>query len=651
MLDRLLTVKNRNYTRITKILVTLIFILIVILLISTSILSSFIVKEADLLKKEDSYRNHINDLLKASDHLTYQIFNYVETGDEDFLESYLYEIDVARTREKAVAALFELGVSDDELFIITNTLDLSNELSEIEFTAIDYIETEDYDSAQNLIFSDTYTQYKDNIYLNYNNLERRVRSRVAIEAERIISVSYVAFSITILVGVSITVAAVMLLLNFLRLREERDIDQLTGLFNRNKYKQKITNLIERNPDKYGALICCDIDNLKFINECYGHKNGDIYISNFGEKLKIFKEYDSVIARPSGDDFIVYIHNFDSIDEVKELVTEKLASINKSTFETSIGVEEKIRFSSGISIYPKDADDINGLIKYADYTMRKMKKISKGESSFYNKMDLEKNVLLLSNKGYLDHFIEKELLDFAMQPIVTSDTFEIYGYEALMRPQVDVIKDPQVLLELAKEESKEDKVERLVMRKVFEKINKNKDHLKNCKIFINSIADQKITDEELSTYIDNNSIILKNIIIELTEQNYVNEADLGIKSQMFRKHGALIALDDYGTGFANGLNLISGDYDIVKVDMKIIENIDKDEKRQEILKAIIKVSNINNYKVLAEGVETIEQIRELQKLGVHYLQGYFFGKPELDIKKISIITKETLDKLTHNPDSI
>ncbi len=114
-----------------------------------------------------------------------------------------------------------------------------------------------------------------------------------------------------------------------------------------------------------------------------------------------------------------------------------------------------------------------------------------------------------------------------------------------------------------------------------------------------------------------------------------------KTERFKDYGALIALDDYGAGYSNETSLLSGLYDIIKIDMNIIRNIDKDEKRQEIVKSLLKVSSINGYKVLAEGVETEGEVIKLRALGVHYMQGYFFGKPDLEIKPIN---KKAVDLL-------
>ncbi len=274
----------------------------------------------------------------------------------------------------------------------------------------------------------------------------------------------------------------------------------------------------------------------------------------------------------------------------------------------------------------------------------MKKTSKGEMAFYEKNAFDKSTFLITNRGYLDELLEEELIEFAMQPIVDANTFEIYGFEALMRSKIDIISSPQMILQLAKEESKLDKVERLVLKKVFEKIEHNYGILKNYKIFINSISNQVLPPEGLERFISKYSYLFKNVVIELTEQEYADEEILKTKIETFKKYGALIALDDYGTGYSNGISLLTQLYDIIKIDMNIIRYIDVDIKRQELVTSIVRISKINNYKVVAEGVESIGEAKTLKALGVHYLQGYFIGKPDTQIKGLDEEALQNLRRL-------
>ncbi|MFV0518977.1 MAG: EAL domain-containing protein [Lachnospirales bacterium] len=631
----------------TKFLGTLIIILVFILVISASFMFKSIINENDSLAREKAYSKYSQQLIDASNYLTTNVYYYVVSGDEQYYNDYYTELNVTKSREDAVNNLLNLGVTDFEESTITGTLDLSNELAQIEINSFELMKNGKIDEARELIFSETYELYKNKINSNYANLQNGIDERTTKETQSILFITKLTFIVSIIACIGIAFATILLILTLYRIKRESDIDILTGLLNRNGYKEKINKLIDAEPDKYGALIFCDIDNLKFINECYGHNNGDRYIQSTASIFKEFSEYKSVIARPSGDEFHIYIHGFDTEDDLISAIDTKMKKLRNSYFVTTLHIEEKIRFSTGISIYLRDTTKLDELIKFSDYAMYKMKKNSKGEVAYYDKTTLDKTMFLARNSGCLDELLEKELLDFALQPIVYSDTFEIYGYEALMRPQLDIISSPFLLLELAKSESKLDKVERLVLKKMFSKINTNHNTLSNYKIFINSIADQVLSDTEFNDYIKTYPNVLESVVIEVTEQEYIDEKVLKNKTAKFKEFGALIALDDYGSGYSNDYSLLSGIYDIIKIDMNIIRNVDTDTKRQEIVKSIIKISEINGYKILAEGVETASEAIILRDFGVHYMQGYFFGKPNLEILGIEDKAKELREKLQIN----
>ncbi len=625
-------VKNRWVN--TNYLVSLMLFLVVILLISTTFIFRQTIISRGAVDREQLYRDNINQLIQTSDYLTTRVYFYVSTGDEKYLEEYKSRIEETRTNGTTSVELLEFSQSEEETAIIENSIDIANKLGVIEAEAMGLVGEGKIEEAQEIIFTTEYVNYKDQLQINTNELKSELYGRTNYEEDRFVAMQKVAFAISIIVGVGTSVALALLVLTFYRIKKESSIDPLTGLQNRNTYKDDITSLITEQPEKFGALLFCDIDNLKFINDCYGHNSGDRYIQATANVLKEFGEYTSVIARPSGDEFIVYIHGFESKEEIVSVIAEKIEKARNSYFTTSLHIEEKVRFSTGIAMYPTDTNCVDELIKFADYTMYKLKKSSKGGVAYYDSTTLDKTLFLARNSGYLDEFLDKELLDFALQPIIEADTFNIIGYEALMRPQSDIISTPYLLLELAKAESKLDKIERLVMKKVFEKIRTNMETLKDYKIFINSIADQVLTQEEFKVYVDKYPDVLTNIVVEITEQESVDDEVLRTKSKMFKNQGALLAIDDFGAGHSNENSLLTNEYDIIKLDMNLIRNIDSDTRRQQIVKSIIIFADSHDYKILAEGVETENEVRELRKLGIHYMQGYYFGKPDLEIKGIT-----------------
>lgn len=618
----------------TKILVSIIIFFIIVLFFSSSFMLYSHIRNADAVERESNYNNYTDELVSATEDILTETYMYIATGETAYYDRYIEEVYTNKTREKAVKKLLDLGVTTEEKKLLSQTLELSNNLVATDMAAFELLEDKKEEEAKELIFNDYNEDIRQEITDNYDTIYQVVNDRKQAETTQTFKVVKMSYVINVIVVVIIIIASVLLLRTFYQLREESDTDSLTGFYNRNRYKEKIKATINENPEKFGALLYCDIDNFKFINDRFGHQDGDKYITEVSNRLRSFEGETSILARPSGDEFVVYIHGFDSREQLEEIIDSKLREARNAYFKTSSLVEEKIRFSAGVAVYPTDTKDVEMLLEFSDYSLMKMKRSSKGETAYYEKNNFEKSNYAIANRGYVDDLIEKETLDFAMQPIVDARTYDIYAYEALMRPQDNVIKTPYLLLQLAKEETKLGKIERLVFKKVLEKVNNNIDLLQNKLVFINSIADQLLSKEELDIFEEQYPGIFKNIVVEVTEQEYVGEELIKMKVDMLRTFGARIALDDYGAGYSNEFTLLSGLYDIIKIDMKLIRDIDIDVKRQEIVKSIIRVAELNNCKVLAEGVETEQEVEILKHLGVDYFQGYYFGKPDLEIKPLS-----------------
>ena len=626
--------KWKRKSKDTNFLVASLLISVVVLLCLTAFLLVTIINGESYGRVQREYRNYAGSLVLASKAVTYQVLNYVATGDDVYQLNFVEEMKQLDQLKKDALDLPERGVAVEEIAIIENIINLSDQLAALETEAIADMSNGEVEEAQKIVFGQTYNRVAEAIGPTFEVLKIVVEERISLYNTNVVKRSRQVFILTGIVALFTVLIGLKLLLNYLRMKKESNTDVLTGLLNRNGYKTEIIKLMEAQPEKFGALIFCDIDNLKFVNDCYGHVNGDRYIQAVANHLRAFEKYPSVLARPSGDEFTVYIHGFNSQEEAMKAVVGELSAMRNDYFTTTMQTEEKIRFSSGASIYPVDSDKLESLLKYSDYAMYKIKKSTKGEIGFYDKSTYDKSTFLISNQGHLDKILEEELLEFAMQPIVDAKTLKILGYEALMRPQISIVNTPFLLLELAREESKLDKLERLVFKKVFEKTAENFEALKDYKIFVNSIANQVLTVSELDHYKKEYPQVFNNLVIEVTEQEYADDDLLKMKTEIYRGYGLSIALDDYGAGYSNELSLLTHSYEIVKLDMKLVRGIDIDKKRQELVGSILKVAEFNGCSVLAEGVESAEEAKILMALGVDFMQGYYFGKPDLAIRGVN-----------------
>lgn len=406
-------------------------------------------------------------------------------------------------------------------------------------------------------------------------------------------------------------------------------DPLTGLYNKNGFIEKVNKNITSNPDSIGAVLFIDLDNLKYVNDTYGHEFGDKLIIEAGKYFNRLSKQGAIVSRISGDEFILFFNEFSNKEDIKEIIRKNL--INKPVHYVNFpnGEELAIRFSTGISWYPSDSRNIKQLIRYSDYAMYESKKREKGTITEFNYEDYMKSKYISEKSETINELISNELIRFAFQPIVDIKNRKIYGYEALMRSKMDAFKSPMEILEVAKSQSKLRPLERLVFKQVFETIYEMRKVFSDQKFFINSIPIAMITPEELKKINSQYPIDIRNIVIEITEVEIDEEIEIKKNLAEFKNIGVKIAIDDFGKGYSGEVRILNTAPDIVKIDLDLIRNIHKNERKKALVKNLISYCKSTNTIVLAEGVEVEEELRVVKELGVDLVQGYYFAKPSFD----------------------
>ena len=306
-------------------------------------------------------------------------------------------------------------------------------------------------------------------------------------------------------------------------------------------------------------------------------------------------------------------------------------------------ELKIRISTGISWYPDDGATFEDLAKFSDFAMYKIKRTIKGNISEFNKDEYIEDSFLLSSQENLNKLLDEELVEYAFQPIISADTGEVFAYEALMRPQLESLRNPLHVIKLATADSRLYEIERITFFKSLESFVKNEKKFKDAKIFINSIPNHLLSNEDSEKFEDLYGEYLDRLVIELLENEKSSGKNISKKRKLIEKWNAKLAIDDFGSGYNNEAVLLAITPDFVKIDMEIVRGIDKDLNRQQISKNLISYAKQRNIKIIAEGIETKDELEKLIEFGVDYLQGYYLGKPEFIPSEISEkLVKEVLN---------
>lgn len=408
---------------------------------------------------------------------------------------------------------------------------------------------------------------------------------------------------------------------------ERDYDALTGIYNRyafqREYNKVFTNLTFSN----AAFLMGDLDNLKYINDTYGHDVGDAYIRAVAQAIKAyFSNQRALFARMSGDEFYVFVYGSGSIEEIRKIIYDFYDVLGITHIDLPDGTKFKLKMSSGVSWFGKDSVNSEELVHFADFAMYQGKRSIKGGIREFEKEVYASDSYMLTGKEELYRILDEQMIEYVFQPIVWAETQQLYGYEALMRPLGRTINTPIRLIHLARAQGQLWKVEKNSFYMVLDLYKKYQDKMNGCKIFINSVPSQVLKQaeyEELSRlYAD----ILDRVVIEIIESESINDEILATKRSLIESWKGMLALDDYGSGYANDISLLSLQPNIIKIDRFLIQDIETNIDKQAIFSRTITFAKERNILVLAEGVETSSQLQAVRSMGVDLVQGYYISRP-------------------------
>lgn len=426
----------------------------------------------------------------------------------------------------------------------------------------------------------------------------------------------------------------------LKLEYERDFDELSRLLNKQAFAREAKKRLSLETKPVAVMIMWDLDNLKYINDTYGHEYGDIYIKEAAKIFAYLEQHNGLVARRSGDEFFAYVSG-ESEEELRELIQSIHGMLGDVMIKLPGDKEMKVRASAGLVWYPKDGSEYDDLIKKADFTMYDVKRANKGSLQEFNKHTYEQDAVLLSGKEEMNEFFEKRLLKLAYQPIVDSVTGEIYGYEALMRPQTDTLHSPQDVIRIAKAQGKLVNLEKMLweetIRDYFEKQKNGKQ-----KLFVNSFAGVLLEEkeqEQLRIYAKGHG---SQLVVELMDAQRVMLENVCRKKEYACEAGCQIALSDFGIGYNTEEKRLLEEVSYVKLGRELYEGIETEEERRKTVLRKIQEWHSQNLMVIALGVETESELRFMQKCGVEFVQGFYLAKPSYDIVEDNKEIKEKIN---------
>ncbi len=406
-------------------------------------------------------------------------------------------------------------------------------------------------------------------------------------------------------------------------------DTLTGLPNRNSFRQHLNNALNHHGDKILAVLFLDLDRFKIINDTKGHTVGDLILKKVAARLEMAVQNSGLVSRLGGDEFIILLEDID-----KNIVTDVAQKIlNEFSYPIEVNNQEFfVTPSIGISLYPEDGRDEETLIKHADTAMYQAKERGKNNFKFYSSNLKGISIRKMELENGLRKALEQNQLMLYYQPQVSLITGEIVGVEALLRwhhPEHGFIS-PDEFIPLAEETGLIVPLGKWVLqeackqRKIWEDAG-----FRDFPIAVN-VSVRQFEDDHFIDYIsmvlDGTGLKGSMLELEITESIMQNLERSTVILNQLKDIGVLLSIDDFGTGYSSLSYLKHLPIDKIKIDKSFVDDILYHSNKGVMVKTIIDMGVNLNFIVIAEGIETEEQLDFLKKNGCDIGQGYFFSKP-------------------------
>lgn len=410
-------------------------------------------------------------------------------------------------------------------------------------------------------------------------------------------------------------------------------DPLTGLPNRRLINHLFTHAIQRanRNDQQAAVLFIDLDRFKNINDSLGHYTGDQLLLGVTERIRASLRESDIVGRLGGDEFIVLLENLHSKTDASNKAQDILDALRREFMidhhEIFVGA------SIGISMYPQDANDVEGLIKAADLAMYQVKNNGKNHLSFYDAALSRNAVEHFQLETELRQALSRKQLKMFYQAQIDLNTGMIVGAEALIRWQhpTQGLIPPGKFIPLAEETGLILSIGEWALRESVRQAHAwHQLHPEFKKIAINvsgvQIMKSKFADTVYGILMESDcdpSIIE----LEITESTLMQHTQHVVDTfNQLKTLGISIAIDDFGTGYSSLSHLKRLPLDQIKIDRSFVKDLPDDKDDAAITSAIYAMATQLGFTVVAEGVETEEQEKFLQRLGCQTAQGYLYAYP-------------------------
>ena len=419
-----------------------------------------------------------------------------------------------------------------------------------------------------------------------------------------------------------------------RVREQAEIDELTGLPNRAMFKERLSHAIASSERTNAEVVVMfiDLDRFKLVNDSMGHDAGDELLQEASKRLLSCVRNTDTVARLGGDEFTVILTHLTHLFYI-ELVARRILEKLGNPFLLTNG-KASISGSIGITIFPHDADNIAGLLKNADTAMYKAKESGRSAFQFYTESMNVDALRRIKLEEELRHALENEEFSVHYQPKADLATGKICAMEALVRWEPPGRKRvfPDVFIPLAEETGMINPLGAWVLKsacqQTMEWIRMGYSHLQ---VAVNLSSRQFANPDQLLDMVDSvlyeTGLPAHNLELEITESMVMHDVESAIATmEQLKERNISLAMDDFGTGYSSLSALKKFPIRALKIDRSFVKELTTNMDDRAIVTAIAHLGESLGLKIIVEGIETEQQKNFVRNLGCDQYQGYLISRP-------------------------
>jgi diguanylate cyclase (GGDEF)-like protein len=417
------------------------------------------------------------------------------------------------------------------------------------------------------------------------------------------------------------------------IREQAVTDRITGLPNRFACNELLTDLQKRGEPF--VLVSVDLNDFKSINDTMGHDTGDQVLREVARRWKdlansLNTETVDFVARNSGDEFMIVISEYPSVEEIENTI-----NAYREVLEKKITIDDCDYYLTacfGYSFFPEDSDVIENIYLFSDAALHEVKKAGSGSRISRFTPDVLNFERTLEIERKIRTALNSDKIFFNLQPQYDIN-HNLRGFEALARMKDDdgSFISPTDFIPVAEKTGLVDRIDMRVFELSMEFLDKitretGTEIMMSVNVSVRHLMKNTFI-EDIKNILKAHNIAPERVEIEITESIMIDSAEKALQRiNEIKAMGMKVAIDDFGTGYSSLSYLNNFPSDLLKIDKAFIDQMNMSESSKQYVAMIISIGHILHLKVISEGVESPDQVEVLKKIGCDYIQGFVWGKP-------------------------